>query len=143
MSIHGTFRQKGWSITNGAQTQVNLNAQAATYPNFPETQPIIEAQIVEKIVEVVKEVPTYVDREVIKYVDVVHEIPVEVVREVVTYVTKEVPVEVVKELVQYVDREVPVFIDRIVTRMKTHEYVWIALGIETLVLCAILAHKFL
>lgn len=129
MSIRATFRQKGFD-----SPQIMIPASA----------PKVEQIIKEIPVEVIK----YIDKEVIKYV----ETPVEKIVEVIKYVDKEVqvPVEVIKEVVNYVDKEVvtyvtkevPVFMDRIVTRVQTHKYVWIALGIETLVLLALIAHNF-
>lgn len=75
-----------------------------------------EPRVVEKTVEVVKEVPVEVVKEVVKEVpvevikEVVKEVPVEVVKEVVkevpVEVVKEVPVEVIKEVVKEVPVEV-------------------------------------
>ena len=79
-----------------------------------------EQVVVEKPVEVIKEVPVEVVKEVVKEVpvEVVKEVPVEVIRDVV----REVPVEVLRDVVKEVEvpvevlKEVPVEIVREVVR---------------------------
>jgi hypothetical protein len=75
----------------------------------PEIASAISApEPVERIVEVIKEVPVevirYVDREVIK--EVIEEVPVIVTKEI--EVIKEVPVEVIKEVIVQVEKQVEV-----------------------------------
>ncbi len=140
MGIKGTLTQRGF-----------LNPSASRAPSVMKETPFIQTievptikevpvvQYVDRVIEkeVEREVPTiqYVDREVIKYVDR----EVEVIKEVVNYVDREVEKIVEKE--KEVVKEVPVFMDRIVTRVQTHRYVWIALGIQTLVLLYFLGNK--
>ena len=72
----------------------------------------VEKTVIEKPVEVIKEVPVEVIKEVVKEVpvEIVKEVPVEVIKEVV----KEVPVEVLRDVVKEVEvpfeviKEVPV-----------------------------------
>ena len=73
---------------------------------------IVEVPIeVEKIVEVIKEVPVDVIKEVDKIVEVIREVPVEVIKEVekIVEVIKEVPVEIINEVEKIVEviKEVP------------------------------------
>jgi len=73
---------------------------------------IVEVPIeVEKIVEVIKEVPVDVIKEVDKIVEVIKEVPVEVIKEVekIVEVIKEVPVEIINEVEKIVEviKEVP------------------------------------
>lgn len=89
-------------------------------------------QYVDRIVEIVKEVPTEIVREVL----VPYETIVEKIKEVPVYIDREVekiverPVEVVKETTS--------FIDRIVVRYKTHPFVMLLLVVETLVTMSLL-----
>ena len=75
---------------------------------------VVEVQV-EKVVEVVKEVPVEVEVvkevQVERVVEVVKEVPLEVVKEVPVEVVKEVPVEKVVEVEVEVVREVPVEVE--------------------------------
>lgn len=93
---------------------------------------------VDKIVEV----PTIIEKEVIKYIDRVVEVPVEKVVERVVEVVREVPVEVEKIVERLIEvpiekiKEVPSFVDRIVVKhtQSIPKYVLVLLGVETLTL---------
>lgn len=80
--------------------------------------PRIEIKEVEKLVEVIKEVPVEVIREVMVEVlkevpvEIIKEISVEVIKEVFVDVVREVPVEVLKEI--EVIKEVPVEVIKVV-----------------------------
>ncbi len=93
----------------------------------PEVQEVEVEKIVEKKVEVIKEVEKIVTKEVpvevIKEVEkiVTKEVPVEVIKEVEKIVTKEVPVEVIKEVEKIVTKEVPVEVIKEVEKIVTKE----------------------
>ena len=75
MSIKGYFKQRGLE-----------NPQ-------PQTEATASVNVV------IKEVPTIVEKEVVKYVDVVREVPTIVEKEVIKYI--EVPVEKIVSVMKY------------------------------------------
>lgn len=109
-------------------------------PPAQKQAPIV--QVVDKIVHVDKHV--YVDREIIKYVDrevfvdrqvpvdreVIKEVQVEKIVKEVVFVDKPFPVEKIKEV--FVDRPVEVIVEKLM--FKTHNFVWVALALETVLL---------
>lgn len=114
--------------------------QEESHPHVVVKQVIVKSEpeivYVDKIIEVIKEVPT----EVIKYVEIIKEIPTEVVREV--RVVEEKIIEIEKEVIREIDKpfevikEIPSFIDRIVvkTTNKVPGVVLGLLGLETIAL---------
>lgn len=91
---------------------------------------------VEKIVEVIKEVPTYIDREVIKYV----EVPVEKIVERIVQV--EVPVVQTVEKIVEVPKEVIQYMDRLVIKQKVPSILVRLLWVETALIVALIISKF-
>lgn len=104
---------------------------------------VIEKELI-KYVDVIREVPTVVEK--IVYINV----PVETIKEVEKLVTitkeiiKEVPttVEKIVEVEKEVVKEIQNFVDRIVVSNKIPTYVLVALAIETILL-GILLCKFI
>lgn len=100
-------------------------------------------QEAKQIIEVIKEIPTIVEKETIKYVEVPVEKIVEVIKEVPVHI--EVPVvqevEKIVEKIKEVEKIVPHYIDRIVVKVKTPIYLWGIIAIETVLLIAVSLHK--
>lgn len=115
---------------------------AVTTDSFPVAEPIY----IEKIVEVVKEVPVETIREVVKYVEVEKIVQVFVPQDVPVYVEKvvekQVEVPVVREKIVEVVKNVPMYIDRIVVKKKIPDYIYMIVGVETVLLLVTLLSKF-
>lgn len=103
-------------------------------PPAQKQAPIV--QVVDRIVHVDKPIylDKHVDREVIKYVDrevlVDREVQVEKIVKEIVFVDKPFSVEKIKEV--FVDRPVEVIVEKLM--FKTHNFVWVALALETVLL---------
>lgn len=109
----GKFTQKSTGAIREFEKAISLVPEVVTTEIEQKiTDPVISSvnnvvQFVDREVEVIKEVPVYIEKEVIKYVDRVEVKFVDVVKEIEKIV--HVPVDIVRE----VDRKVVTFVDKV------------------------------
>lgn len=117
-----------------------VSSEKQESPSLP-----IQIQFQEVQVEIIKEVPVYIEKEVIKVVEVVKEVPTTVVQVIEKIIEIEKPVYV--EIERIVEKQVEVvkevvnYIDRLIIKKVAPPYLWAIVWLESALLLTILINK--